>query len=90
MRACCTRTRVRPCAARMPPATHADCNHTLQPQTCHSYAISTASAVVMSTLQVRCEKGVTAASEPVNAAGGRYRPRPPKPVESCEFTINYS
>ena len=56
----------------------------------HRYAISTASAVVMSTLQVRCEKGATAASDTVSAAGGRYRPRPPTPVESCEFTIDYS
>jgi hypothetical protein len=44
----------------------------------------------MSTLQVRCEKGATAASDTVSAAGGRYRPRPPTPVESCEFTIDYS
>jgi hypothetical protein len=59
----------------------------------HRYAISTSSAVVMSTLQARCEKGAAAASTSsgaVDAAGGRYRPRPPAPLESCDFTIDYS
>ncbi len=52
----------------------------------YEYAIATATSVVMSTLQLRCERGQYVSSE-ASAAGHGHRPRPTP--GSCTYTIPY-
>eukprot|EP00775_Hariotina_reticulata_P011305 gene11305-11455_t len=72
----------------------------------YKYAISTASTIVMATLQARCEKDAVGrshhSSSPAGAAPGGPRSRDPRPVKPgysgpdashdmpCDFTVNYN